>query len=47
MENPTNEQITAAVYVPPTLVELGEFNEDTLGIGPRISTTAGTVPRIP
>lgn len=34
MDIRTNEQITAAVYEPPALVELGEFSEDTLGSGP-------------
>jgi hypothetical protein len=27
------EQMTATVYEPPVLVELGEFGEDTLGFG--------------
>ena len=31
MEHPTNEQITASVYEPPILVEVGEFSENTLG----------------
>ncbi|MGH3832260.1 MAG: lasso RiPP family leader peptide-containing protein [Pseudonocardiaceae bacterium] len=33
MEISSNEQITTAVYEPPMLVEVGEFNEDTLGDG--------------
>jgi hypothetical protein len=33
MENPMDEQITAVVYEPPMLVEVGEFSEDTLGTG--------------
>lgn len=28
-----NEQTTVAIYEPPVLVEVGEFNEDTLGPG--------------
>jgi hypothetical protein len=32
MDNPTYEPITAAVYEPPVLVEIGEFNTDTLGL---------------
>ncbi len=28
-----DEQMTATVYEPPVLVELGEFGEDTLGNG--------------
>ncbi|MGH3831977.1 MAG: lasso RiPP family leader peptide-containing protein [Pseudonocardiaceae bacterium] len=35
MDIRTNEQTTTAVYEPPMLVELGEFNEDTLGAGGR------------
>ncbi len=31
MEIRTNEQITAVVYEPPVLVEVGEFSADTLG----------------
>ena len=33
MEKSTNEQVTAVVYEPPVLVELGEFSQDTLGLG--------------
>lgn len=33
-----DEQTTVPVYEPPVLVELGEFSEDTLGIGPPIET---------
>ncbi len=28
-----DEQTTAVIYEPPVLVELGEFGEDTLGVG--------------
>jgi hypothetical protein len=35
MENRTNEQFTDEVYEPPVLVEVGEFSEDTLGLGAR------------
>ncbi len=28
-----DEQTTATTYEPPVLVELGEFGEDTLGLG--------------
>jgi hypothetical protein len=30
----TNERVTAAVYEPLVLVEVGQFSEDTLGYGP-------------
>jgi hypothetical protein len=29
-----DEQTTITTYEPPVLVELGEFSEDTLGLGP-------------
>lgn len=40
MEVRTEEQLTAVVYEPPALVELGEFSEDTLGpiVGPLVDT---------
>jgi len=34
MENTMTEQAAAVVYEPPVLVEVGEFSEDTLGVGP-------------
>jgi hypothetical protein len=49
MENPTYEQIAAAVYEPPAsvyespvLVEMGKFSTDTLGVaGDRIDSRGG------
>ncbi|MGH3825922.1 MAG: lasso RiPP family leader peptide-containing protein [Pseudonocardiaceae bacterium] len=42
MEIRTAEQTATAVYEPPMLVEVGEFNDDTLGfIGPNLDHMGG------
>lgn len=36
-----DEQTTITTYEPPVLVELGEFGEDTLGLGNRVDDLLG------